>query len=61
MTVAQIQGGIGGPDDLAGRTVATTRGSTAANVARELNARAAEHRRPRMSVIPCVQERNRRR
>ena len=42
LTVAQIQGGISGPDDLAGRTVATTRGSTAANVVRELNARVIE-------------------
>jgi polar amino acid transport system substrate-binding protein len=42
LTVAQIQGGIGGPDDLAGRTVATTRGSTAANVVRELNAQVIE-------------------
>ena len=42
LTVAQIQGGINGPDDLAGRTVATTRGSTAANVLRELNARVVE-------------------
>ena len=38
LTVQQIQGGINGPDDLAGRKVATTRGSTAANVVRELRA-----------------------
>ena len=42
LTVAQIQGGINGPDDLAGRKVATTRGSTAANVVREHNAQLVE-------------------
>lgn len=42
LTVAQIQGGINGPDDLAGRRVATTRGSTAAAVTRELNAQVLE-------------------
>jgi polar amino acid transport system substrate-binding protein len=42
LTVAQIQGGINGPEDLAGRKVATTRGSTAASAARELNAQVAE-------------------
>lgn len=42
LTVAQIQGGISGPDDLAGRSVATTRGSTAASVLRDLNAQVTE-------------------
>jgi polar amino acid transport system substrate-binding protein len=42
LTVQQIQGGISGPDDLAGRKVATTRGSTAANVVRELRAQVIE-------------------
>ncbi len=42
LTVQQIQGGINGPDDLAGRKVATTRGSTAANVVRELRATVVE-------------------
>jgi polar amino acid transport system substrate-binding protein len=42
LTVQQIQGGIGGPDDLAGRRVATTSGSTAANVLRELRAQVVE-------------------
>jgi polar amino acid transport system substrate-binding protein len=38
LTVQQIQGGINGPDDLAGKKVATTRGSTAATALRELRA-----------------------
>lgn len=42
LTVQQIQGGINGPDDLAGRRVATTRGSTAANIVRELRATVVE-------------------
>ncbi|MPZ39410.1 MAG: transporter substrate-binding domain-containing protein [Rhizobiales bacterium] len=42
LTVQQIQGGISGPDDLAGRKVATTRGSTAANVLRDLRAQVTE-------------------
>lgn len=42
LTVRQIQGSINGPEDLAGRTVATTRGSTAANVVRELRAQVVE-------------------
>jgi polar amino acid transport system substrate-binding protein len=42
LTVRQIQGSINGPDDLAGRTVATTRGSTAANIVRELRAQVVE-------------------
>lgn len=42
LTVQQIQGGISGPDDLAGRKVATTRGSTAANIVRELRAQVVE-------------------
>ncbi len=42
LTVQQIQGGINGPDDLKGKKVATTRGSTAAAVLRELNAQVQE-------------------
>jgi polar amino acid transport system substrate-binding protein len=42
LTVQQIQGGINGPDDLAGRKVATTRGSTAATVVRDLRAQVVE-------------------
>jgi polar amino acid transport system substrate-binding protein len=42
LTVQQIQSGITGPDDLAGRKVATTRGSTAANIVRELRAQVIE-------------------
>jgi polar amino acid transport system substrate-binding protein len=42
LTVQQIQGGINGPDDLAGRKVATTRGSTAANIVRDLRATVVE-------------------
>jgi polar amino acid transport system substrate-binding protein len=42
LTVQQIQGGIGGPDDLKGRRVAATAGSTAAAVLRELRADVVE-------------------
>jgi polar amino acid transport system substrate-binding protein len=42
LTVQQIQGGINGPDDLQGRKVATTRGSTAAAFVRELRAQVTE-------------------
>jgi polar amino acid transport system substrate-binding protein len=42
LTVQQIQGGINGPDDLQGRKVATTRGSTAAAFLREINAQVLE-------------------
>jgi polar amino acid transport system substrate-binding protein len=42
LTVQQIQGGINGPDDLQGKRVATTRGSTAAAVMRELRAQVHE-------------------
>jgi polar amino acid transport system substrate-binding protein len=42
LTVAQIQGTIGGPADLSGRAVATTRGSTAADVLLDLNANVTE-------------------
>jgi polar amino acid transport system substrate-binding protein len=42
LTVQQISGGINGPDDLAGKRVATTRGSTAANVVRGLGAQVVE-------------------
>jgi polar amino acid transport system substrate-binding protein len=42
LTVQQIQGGIHGPDDLQGRRVATTRGSTAAAFLRELKAQVQE-------------------
>src|SRR5262245_23015448 len=38
LTVQQIQGGINGPDDLPGKKVASTRGSTAAAALRELRA-----------------------
>jgi polar amino acid transport system substrate-binding protein len=38
LTVQQIQGGINGPDDLPGKRVATTRGSTAAAALREFRA-----------------------
>jgi polar amino acid transport system substrate-binding protein len=38
LTVQQIQGGITGPEDLPGKKVATTRGSTAAAAMRELRA-----------------------
>jgi polar amino acid transport system substrate-binding protein len=42
LTVQQIQGGINGPDDLPGKTVATTAGSTAAAAARQLKASVLE-------------------
>jgi polar amino acid transport system substrate-binding protein len=42
LTVQQIQGGINGPDDLQGKKVATTRGSTAANALKELRAEVVE-------------------
>jgi len=42
LTVKQIQGGITGPDDLPGKRVATTRGSTAVAYLREINARPIE-------------------
>lgn len=42
LTVKQIQGGIGGPDDLPGRKVATTRGSTAVAYLRDVNAQEME-------------------
>jgi polar amino acid transport system substrate-binding protein len=42
LTVQQIQGGISGPDDLPGRRVATTRGSTAAAYLRELRVNVVE-------------------
>ena len=42
LTVQQIQGGINGPDDLAGKRVATTRGSTAAAALRDLRAQVDE-------------------
>lgn len=42
LTVQQIQGGINGPDDLKGKRVATTRGSTAANALRDLQAEVVE-------------------
>jgi polar amino acid transport system substrate-binding protein len=42
LTVQQIQGGINGPDDLPGKKVATTSGSTAAAAARELRADVTE-------------------
>jgi len=42
LTVQQIQGGINGPDDLQGKRVATTRGSTAAAALRELRAQVHE-------------------
>jgi polar amino acid transport system substrate-binding protein len=42
LTVQQIQGGINGPDDLQGRRVATTSGSTAAAFLREINAQVLE-------------------
>ncbi len=42
LTVKQIQGGITGPDDLPGKKVATTRGSTAVAYLREINARVVE-------------------
>jgi len=42
LTVQQIQGTINGPDDLQGKRVATTRGSTAATYLRTLNAQVVE-------------------
>jgi len=42
LTVQQIQGGINGPDDLPGKKVATTRGSTAAARLAELRAQVIE-------------------
>jgi polar amino acid transport system substrate-binding protein len=42
LTVQQIQGGINGPDDLPGKKVATTRGSTAAAAVRDLRAEVTE-------------------
>jgi len=42
LTVQQIQGGINGPDDLQGKKVATTRGSTAATYLAELRAQVIE-------------------
>jgi polar amino acid transport system substrate-binding protein len=42
LTVQQIQGTINGPDDLQGKKVATTRGSTAAAHLRELRAQVLE-------------------
>jgi polar amino acid transport system substrate-binding protein len=42
LTVQQIQGTINGPDDLQGKKVATTRGSTAAAYLRELRAQVLE-------------------
>jgi polar amino acid transport system substrate-binding protein len=42
LTVQQIQGGINGPDDLKGKHVATTRGSTAAAMLLELRAQVEE-------------------
>lgn len=42
LTVQQIQGGINGPDDLPGKRVATTKGSTASAAARELRADVVE-------------------
>ncbi len=38
LTVQQITGGINGPDDLAGRRIAATRGSTAATIAERYRA-----------------------
>jgi len=42
LTVQQISGGINGPEDLAGKRVATTRGSTAATAVRGLQAQVVE-------------------
>jgi polar amino acid transport system substrate-binding protein len=44
LTVQQIAGGINGPEDLAGKQVAVTSGSTAANAVRELRAQTLEVR-----------------
>jgi polar amino acid transport system substrate-binding protein len=42
LTVQQIRSGISGPEDLPGKRVATTRGSTAAAYLRDLNAQVQE-------------------
>jgi polar amino acid transport system substrate-binding protein len=42
LTVQQIQSGINGPEDLVGKKVATTRGSTAASAARAFRAEVIE-------------------
>ncbi|CAN0496621.1 unnamed protein product, partial [Phaeothamnion confervicola] len=42
LTVQQIGGGINGPDDLAGKKVAATRGSTAANIVRDYHGQVLE-------------------
>ncbi len=42
LTVKQIQGGINGPDDLPGKRVATTRGSTTVAYLRDINAQVVE-------------------
>jgi polar amino acid transport system substrate-binding protein len=42
LTVQQIGSGINGPEDLAGKRVASTRGSTAATVVRELRGQVVE-------------------
>ncbi len=42
LTVQRLEGGINGPDDLPGKKVATTKGSTAAKAARELRAEVIE-------------------
>ncbi len=42
LTVQQIGGGINGPEDLAGKRVAATRGSTAATVVREFKGQVVE-------------------
>jgi len=44
LTVQQIYGSISGPEDLAGKRVATTAGSTAANALRDLRAKTVEVR-----------------
>ena len=44
LTVQQIAGGINGPEDLAGKRVAVTAGSTAASAVRELQAQPVEVR-----------------
>jgi polar amino acid transport system substrate-binding protein len=44
LTVQQIAGGINGPEDLAGKRVAVTAGSTAAAAVRDLQAQAVEVR-----------------
>ena len=42
LTVQRLEGGINGPEDLPGKKVATTKGSTAAKAARELRAEVIE-------------------